>query len=257
MANNNLDSAVLSNFGGINRNNLNDLMDVETEDNCEYSIKSFSPYKLMEEIPDYLDNVKNDFSIMSLNCQSLNAKFDKIKSLITYLKNNGLNITCICLQETWVKDNKQSSKFPDMSFFRLPGYQEPIAQSASCGEHGGLAIYLIDGLKASIIHSHTNTKNWEGLFIKVTGTFLSKPVVIGNIYRPPRDNNQNRNIEIFISEFKPVIDKISKRKCDVMITGDTNIDLLQINHREKYAEFFLFITNKWIFPTNNVPDQIC
>ena len=33
--------------------------------------------------------------------------------------------------------------------------------------------------------------HWEGQFVKITGGGLSKDVIIGNIYRPPRDLNEN------------------------------------------------------------------
>ena len=181
------------------------------------------------------------------NCQSLNAKFDKIKALLKYFKDNGLVIKCLCFQETWIKC-RHPNDIPDLSAFHRPGYQEPIGQAASCGEHGGLAIYLIDGFKHNIIHSHTSTKNWEGLFINVTGDCLPKPIIIGNVYRPPRDNNDNSSIKTFLSEFKPVVHKVGKMKSDAIITCDNNIDLLQISHREKYAEYFDLLLTNGFFP---------
>ena len=90
----NLNEILLENFGGVVRNNLNLFLDSENEN--EISIKSYSPYKLMEELPHYLGSNNNDFSIMTLNCQSLNAKIDKIRILIKYLTDNGLKFKCIC-----------------------------------------------------------------------------------------------------------------------------------------------------------------
>ena len=245
---------ILSNFGGIDSKNFNYIMEPDSSESGEFSMRSYSPYKLMEEMPNYFKTSHEDFSVMTLNCQSLNAKFDKIKTLIMYLKDNGLLIKCICLQETWVKSN-QPDKCADLSAFILPGYQDPIGQSATCGQHGGLAIYLIEGLQASILHSHTESNIWEGLFINVTGECLNKPLVIGNVYRPPRDNNDNRSIESFISEFTPIIHKISKMKCEAIITCDNNIDLLQINNREKYADYFDLMITNGLFPKITFPTR--
>ena len=251
---NDLNDRVLLNFGGANNNNLNRIIESENIETNEFSIKSFSPYKLMEEVPEYLKSNKHDFSILTLNCQSLNAKFDKIKALLKYFKDNGLVIKCLCFQETWIKC-RHPNDIPDLSAFHLPGYQEPIGQAASCGEHGGLAIYLIDGFKHNIIHSHTSTKNWEGLFINVTGDCLPKPIIIGNVYRPPRDNNDNSSIKTFLSEFKPVVHKVGKMKSDAIITCDNNIDLLQISHREKYAEYFDLLLTNGFFPKITFPTR--
>ena len=77
---------------------------------------------------------------------------------------------------------------------------------------------------------------------------------IGNIYRPPHDNNNNKNIETFINEMSPIIDKLKKENSFAAILGDLYINLLQINEREKYEDFFdMMCTNnfnpKIMFPT--------
>ena len=73
---------------------------------------------------------------------------------------------------------------------------------------------------------------WEGLFIDVNGHNLSKTWTIGNIYRPPHDNNNNKNIEKFIDEMSPIIDIIQKENSYAAIVGDFKISLLQVNERE-------------------------
>ena len=242
---------VLRNFGGTALNNLNRLIESGINETYEVSIESYSPYKTSEQICEYFDNSKTDFCVMSLNCQSLNAKFDKLLTLFQYFSQQEFKISCICLQETWVLGDN-----PDFSLFKLPGYGEPISLGATCGRHGGLAIYLSEELNHKIIcRSDKNTKIWEGLFISVTGDSLSKPVVIGNIYKPPRENNNNNNIESFMSEFRPVINKISKMKSDAIILGDTNIDLLKINHREKYAEYLDFMISNGFIPKISYPTK--
>ena len=48
--------------------------------------------------------------------------------------------------------------------------------------------------------------------VDVTGHNLPKRLTIGNIYRPSHDNNNNKNIETFINEMSPFIDKLKKGK---------------------------------------------
>ena len=242
---------VLRNFGGTAVNDLNNLMQTGNLELYELSTKSFSPYKTIEQIPQYFNENKNKFCAMSLNCQSLNAKYDKLRIMLDYFKNRGLTINAVVLQETWIGGEK-----PDFSLFNLPGYGEPVTLGATCGKHGGLAIYLSEGLNHKVIcKSNKNTKIWEGLFISVNGESLSKPVIVGNIYKPPRDNNNNNNIELFMSQYSPVITRISKLKSDIIILGDTNIDLLQLNHREKYADYLDFMLSNGYLPKISFPTK--
>ena len=75
-----------------------------------------------------------------------------------------------------------------------------------------------------------------------SSTFLGsnwiKKIHIGIIYRPHKNNNNSQSIELFIEEFSPILDKISKNMSHGMIVGDFNINLLQIQGREKFGDFF-------------------
>ena len=242
---------ILSNFGGVTMNNLNHLLETGNDQSFEISTESYSPYKIADQIPEYFKCGENNFCVMTLNCQSLNAKFDKIRALLHFFNEKKFIIHALCFQETWIRGDT-----PDFSQFHLPGYGEPISLGATCGQHGGLAIYLLEGLTHKLIsRSDVTTKIWEGLFIVVEGDTLIRPVIIGNVYKPPRDNNNNANIEAFMTEFTPVITKIGKMKPDAVILGDTNIDLLQINHREKYAEYLDFMLTNGFLPKISFPTK--
>ena len=66
--------------------------------------------------------------------------------------------------------------------------------------------------------------------------------------RPPRHNNSNETIKQFCQELAPIISKVSKSSSHVIITGDFNIDLLQINERSEYQKYFdLFVTHGFFF----------
>ena len=51
---------------------------------------------------------------------------------------------------------------------------------------------------------------WEGQFIDVSGHNLNRTFTLGNIYRPPHDNNNNENVGRFIDEISPVVDFLQK-----------------------------------------------
>ena len=42
---------------------------------------------------------------MSLNAQSLNAKFDNLQTLIETLQEQNIKLHAICIQESWLDDN--------------------------------------------------------------------------------------------------------------------------------------------------------
>ena len=55
------------------------------------------------------------------------------------------------------------------------------------------------------------------MFIENKSDQLTKHITIGNIYRPPFDNNSNSNVKNFIQQFNPVIDKISRNNSHAII----------------------------------------
>ena len=78
---------------------------------------------------------KDNFSVLSLNAQSLGAKFNEISLLVTELKETGFTFSVICIQETWFQSNQ------DTSLFKLDDYDLAYVIS-SCSKHGGVACYF-------------------------------------------------------------------------------------------------------------------
>ena len=75
------------------------------------------------------------------------------------------------------------------------------------------------------------------------------------IYRPPKNNNNNQSIELFIEEFSTIVDKISKNMSHGMIVGDFNINLLQIQEREKFGDFFDLMCVNGFLPNITFPTR--
>ena len=64
-------------------------------------------------------NINNDpCTIMSLNCQSLNAKFPDIKLLLDTFEEANKPVQVLCLQETWI----ENSDLIDMAQFHIENY---------------------------------------------------------------------------------------------------------------------------------------
>ena len=103
-------------------------------------------------------NNHNSFLIFSLNCQSLNAKFDEIKIQIETFRNSGCEISAFCLQETWLGEDY------DTSLLQIEGYTL-ISQGKICSSHAGLAIYLNNKYKYKTFKVFEKSNIWESLLL--------------------------------------------------------------------------------------------
>ena len=228
---------ILRNIGGKSKNNLNEILNNFTDTDFEIDTFSESPYIDIDSLSEQLIPHTKKFSVLSVNIQSINAKFDKLLALITYLNDNNFMFSAICIQESWLKQGQ------DISLFQIPGYNL-INQPKVCSEHGGLIIYLKREYTHNVRDLYKSSDIWEGLFIDVFHENTNKKITIGNIYRPPKNNNSNPTIENFIQQINPIISNLSKENSHAIFTGDFNINLLEMNTRIKYQAYFdQFVTN--------------
>ena len=239
MADKDINEEILENIGGKSQNNLNEILRNFTDTDFEVQTFDDSSYIDIDSMTDNLKPHEKSFSLMSLNIQSINAKFDKLTTLLSYLNESNFMFSAICIQETWLRHDQ------DTSLFEIPGYNL-IHKGKSCSEHGGLIIYLKEEFTYNYRKLYNQSNLWEGLFIDVFNEHINKKITIGNIYRPPKFNNSNPTIEDFMLELNPVIDKLSNENSYAIFTGDFNINLLEINTRLKYQAFLdLFVTQSF------------
>ena len=128
---------ILRSIGGKSKNNLNEILNNITDTDFEIDTFSESPYIDIDSLSEQLLPHTKKFSVLNVNIQSINAKFDKLLALITYLNNNNFMFSAICIQESWLK------KY--IFVFQIPGYNL-INQPKVCSEHRGLIIYLEKGI---------------------------------------------------------------------------------------------------------------
>ena len=102
MANNNMQNNEFIHDTGLNEeNSLTHLLDAISPDvENEAVLIEHSIYFDDLEFRTILRKQNSNLCILSLNCQSLNAKFDKLKMFIDYA-NDQCPISVICIQESW------------------------------------------------------------------------------------------------------------------------------------------------------------
>ena len=215
---------ILKEYGDVDNLRLDHILDPdEMED--EISCINPSPYYDTSKLPTFLRD-EGHFNVLSLNAQSINAKFDGLLLLLELAKEQDICFHAICIQESWLTDDS------DLSSFQITGYQ-CISQGKICSTHGGLITYVDENYLATSINVDNTSQIWEGQFILVKDIECNNEIVIGNIYRPPYGNNGKENIGTFISELDPVLSNLSNANRDMVITGDFNINLLHINLANK------------------------
>ena len=87
------------------------------------------------------------------------------------------------------------------------------------------------------------------------GNGLDKNISLANIYRPPQRNTCNASIEDFLHEFKPVLEIFDKGNSSKIIAGDFNINLLELNDRQKFQEYFDTFVTKGFYPKLTLPTR--
>ncbi len=121
-----------------------------------------------------------------------------------------------------------------------------------CSIKGGLVIYLHNKFKINKLTLNTFT-TWEGQVIKITDGGLKKPITICDIYRPPRDTNIY--YRKFIQEIQPILTSLENENSECFITSDFNIDLLKLNEKEVFSEFFDSLTENSFYPKITLPNR--
>ena len=182
--NNDTTNACFDNSGCNSANSLTHLLD---DDPHEFPCIILSEYIDVETFGKQLSQVKSKLSILSLNIQTINTKFDELKIILDNI-NQHHPISVICLQETHLDENDSTLSF------ELNDYQL-ISKSRYCSKAGGLIIYIHNDFNfkhvdiSSEMSDNDETKpSWESLFIEIKHKSTnSKTHIIGNIYRRPID----------------------------------------------------------------------
>ena len=127
------EQAVFKNFGGRLHNDLNEILQSDNSNDGEIDTSSISKYVNLSQLPSYISGSEYAFSVLSLNCQSINAKLNNINIILNeILSKSKTQFSAICLQETWL-----SGSPPDVSHLQIPGYNLFVL-GATCSSHGGL-----------------------------------------------------------------------------------------------------------------------
>ena len=143
-----------------------------------------SLYFEMDELKKLINttHANKQLSILSINVQSIQAKFRELEVVIENLQTIDFKFNIVCLQECWLSEQ---TDYKCVQLGPLPGY-DCVAQGGSSSTSGGLITYVDQSFQHDIISNINQHTLWEGLVLRIKGGGLTKGIIIGNIYTPPR-----------------------------------------------------------------------
>jgi hypothetical protein len=249
------DEYFLNNSGGVTTNSL--CANIEQSNlphDAGEAIKVLKHSAYFDNEPDKDDHViatlqsnKDNFSVLCSNLDSIYQKHSQIEIFTSLLEAKGCHFSAICLQECRITHNS------DTTTIQLPNYT-CITQGKISSEKGGLIIYLHTDFDYETLSTiYTPSDIWEGLFIKVRGVGLSKQIILGNIYRPPRDLLSN--YKSFFEDFEKILSNFTKDNSETILTGDFNINLLEIPTRQVCSKFFDLMCSNSFYPKITLPTR--
>ena len=165
------DHSILQQFGGFSQNNLNDIAMPSDDADNEETTFPVSSYIATDKLCEIINSTDHNFSILSINIECLNSKYDSLLSIISDICSSGNGFSAICIQETWLSDNDDTDRF------KIPTYNM-IPQGKICSEHGGLAIFLKETYVSTPKNIYNRSNLWEGHFIDVSGGDLEKNIIL-------------------------------------------------------------------------------
>ena len=198
-------------------------------------------YITIDEV-DSISKDKNSLTIVQINARSLKKNFEAIK---TFISNFNTPPDVIAIAETWLKDHEDK-------FYQISGYYfVSVPRKGKLG--GGVGIYLSNFISMTIRNDLMallgNCCESAAIEISLTN---KKSFIVLSIYRPP-----NNDVHQFNVLFNTVLQNItSNSNRNIIIAGDTNIDLIKYKNHAHTEEFINNLLSSGFLPTINRPTRI-
>ena len=182
------------------------------------------------------------FSFLHMNIRSLPRHFDQMQ---IYLQSLHADFSIVGLSETWLK----ISNMP-FNIYTIPGYNlETNSRAERVG--GGVALYISVNLQYVVRHDLSHfTDSFESIFIEINNPG-NKNIIAGVVYKPP-----SASFNDFLSTFQDLQVLISSENKLCLISGDFNINLLEVDHHDQPREFLDTVFAYSCIPLINKPTRI-
>ena len=161
-----------------------------------------------------LEMVKDKFSIVHYNIQSLTKKLDIIESELC-------NFDIICLTETWLDDRTPNN---NLSLTQYNLYRRDRVGD----NHGGICMYVKQNIY-SRRRQDLELPNIECVWVEISAH--NKKYLIGTFYRPPNSTN-----DVLLSIEDLIALSYDTNIQNILITGDFNLDVSKQSANKKVSD---------------------
>ena len=211
--------------------NLSTLLDeeiIQSLVNCSY------------QSPDEIKN-KEGLTVLHLNIQSLAAKFNELKILLSNIQDS-VDVLVLC--ETFIKHDRKTR-------FEIKGFSDyHFIRENERG--GGLSIYIKNCIN-HIVRDDLNEmkENCECAFIEIYAKNCRKNILVGEIYRRP-----NTVVKQFNEWYAEKLKVLTKENKQIILGMDQNINLLHANEKCFVEEFLDINIGNGLIPSIMIPTRV-
>ena len=235
----------------------NDTDNLDSSDVNFKETRYFSETEYMNFLKTHKISNENFLKILSLNIANLLSKLSNFKIMLQNLSNesNKPNIITIC--ETHLTDCQNHGYTPDELRNLIPGYKF-YYQNRKNKKGGGIGIFLEDKLADMALVVSEDLfleETFECLTIKIPKMQLEKQVrdlILLSLYRPPG----NENLQNFLEHLETWLQRHDKRSNELIITGDTNLDLLKYQTHTPTSNYLDIMLSHYLIPIITRPTRI-
>lgn len=198
-------------------------------------------YEQLENIYSAHDTYK--YYALHINIQSLPAKFERLKELISTAKDIGIELDFILLCETFLTD-------AIVNLYNIPGYNM-IYKNRIIKSRGGVLIYLLKKYKYNVVEELSIFKEGEFEAVFAEAEYHKNKLMVGEIYRIP-----NTNANESLSRYETILENLKNYHHPIIMGTDQNFNYLKIEEHGKTKELYNLFMRAGIVPTITKPTRI-
>ena len=251
----------------ITDNDKNLLNVYKNEDDDEAYLLNDSLYYTESEFLDLLKNkdITNgkNLTVISINIANLLSKLSSLKLFLNNITSPCNKPDVIVVVETHLS-KAQNSGFDDSDLKKLiPGYVF-FQRGRQTKRGGGVGVFINQDLSSEAgIFKEANKvpfieEHFENIVIQIpevvsTGNnTFKKDLIIAAVYRPPNQGNS----DIFQEGMETLLKTLDKRKHEIIIAGDFNLDLLKYSNHIPTGAYLDLISEYRFLPRIVRPTRI-
>ena len=184
----------------------------------------------------------NDLKVLHLNIRSLGSNMEDLCALLSSLN---CRFDIIGITESWLCDFTES-------LYSIPGYSTYHSLRPAGMRGGGISVFVYEGFNVTVMQqTKISNPHIESLFLNVYQPKAKKSFVLGTVYRPPAANcNEFTNI------LCNVISELALRDTELILCGDFNMDLFNIDTHVPTAEFVYRLFSFSLSPVIAKPTRV-